>query len=164
MLRSSRSRGWPPWVGHRWDDLDPTFHLTAVVCRERKIVSKKHRTSNHLLEHQGMMCLIQISAGKPTIPGDDEVWPSEKNKWFHWRSFSRYHLKVESNFCQLRKKTGPEARSIIYTGCVKQGSLFHGLWNNPHITGFFWCFIYPKKSSSALRENNCLLSVCTASQ
>ena len=24
--------------------------------------------SNHLLEHQGRMCLIQISAGKPTIP------------------------------------------------------------------------------------------------
>ena len=62
--------------------------------------------SNHLLEHQGMMCLIQISAGKPTIPAglgknvkmrnnSSSGWPfqSTRGPFSSWRILWVHPLK-----------------------------------------------------------------------
>ncbi len=37
----------------------------------------------------------------------------------------------EITWAKPKKKT----LTFHHTGCLKRGSLFHGLWNNPHITG-----------------------------
>ena len=66
----------------------------------------KAGASNHLLEHQGMMCFIQISAGKPTIP--------RQRKDFIWISWSINPLLAK------RKARRDTVRALL-TGTITKG-------------------------------------------
>ncbi len=46
-----------------------------------------------------------------------------------------FSLRIQVNWA-TKKKTGSRILEPWNTGCLRTGSLFHGLWNNPHITGF----------------------------
>ena len=81
---------------------------------------------------------------------------SEKNeKSTRHIYFLRSSLRLPKPKCATKKSIG---YFPLNPGCLMMGSLCHGLWNNPRITG--QDFIPPKKNSTT--RGRCLIQMCTS--
>ena len=92
-----------------------------------------------------------LSFCRETNPGDQVVKLKKKQETvlLSMTSFEAEIYQLMALRCLPPSKLPPaEIRAYVaalktlltfhYTGCLMTGSLFHGLWNNPHITGLYF--------------------------